>query len=141
MECSDEINENKVELAVLTEKFSNFEIIVGKIDSSIEKITEVNSNVSRMLAVHEERLSKQEQIDRTLLDKVDQLRDQVNIDHNQLSERLSILERKLWIAVGILGTVLSLTNPTALQIIKPLISPATASTMDIAPQSIPNGLY
>jgi chromosome segregation ATPase len=141
MECSNDITDNKIELAVLTEKFSNFEVIISKIDSSIEKITEVNSNVSRMLAVHEERISKQEQIDRTLLDKVDKLRDQVNLDHDKLSARLSILERKLWVAVGILGTILSLTNPAALQMIKPLISPATASTIEVAPPSVSNGLY
>lgn len=141
MECSSQITENKIELAVLSERFANFEVLISKIDSSIEKMTEVNSNVSRMLAVHEERLSKQEQIDVTLLDKIDKLRDQVNIDHDKLSSRLSLLERKLWIAIGILGTVLSLTNPRAIHLIKPLISPAHSSTIGVTPYSVSNGLY
>jgi chromosome segregation ATPase len=140
MECSNEITDNKVELAVLSEKFANFEVLVSRIDSSIEKITEVNSNVSRMLAVHEERISKQEQIDITLLDKIDKFRDQVNLDYNKLSSRLSVLERKLWAAIGILGTILSLTNSKALHMIDPLINHSSTSTIQVAPYSVSDGL-
>ena len=48
-----------VKVAVLEERLENFETLVNRLDSAIEKIAEVNNNVSRMLAVHEERISKQ----------------------------------------------------------------------------------
>ena len=53
----------QIKLAVLEEKLQNFETLVSRLDSAIEKIAEVNNNVSRMLAVHEERITKQEKID------------------------------------------------------------------------------
>ena len=89
--------DDQVKVAVLEERLENFEAFVSKLDSAIEKIAEVNNNVSRMLAVHEERISKQEEIDSVLFDKIDKLRDKMDSDHDSVSKRLSILERKLWI--------------------------------------------
>ena len=51
-----------VKVAVLEERLENFETLVSRLDSAIEKIAEVNNNVSRMLAVHEERITKQEEV-------------------------------------------------------------------------------
>ena len=44
------------EVAVLGQKLEDLKHIVVKIDTAIEKISEVNSSVSKMLAVHEERI-------------------------------------------------------------------------------------
>ena len=112
----------QVKVAVLEERLQNFEALVTKLDSAIEKIAEVNNNVSRMLAVHEERISKQEQIDSVLFDKIDKLRDKMDSDHDNVSQRLSLLERKLWVGIGVLGLIIAATNPQALKLVKPLIS-------------------
>ena len=114
----------QIKVAILEEKLQNFESVVTKLDSAIEKIAEVNNNVSRMLAVHEERISKQEDIDAVLFDKIDKLRDKMDIDHDSVSRRLSLLERKLWIGIGALGAILILTNPQSVKMIKPLLSSA-----------------
>ena len=55
---------------------------------AIEKLSEVNTTVSRMLAVHEERLSKQEEIDTVLFTKIDKLRDKMDADHDSVLQRL-----------------------------------------------------
>jgi len=115
---------DQVKVAVLEERLENFETFVSKLDSAIEKIAEVNNNVSRMLAVHEERISKQEEIDSVLFDKIDKLRDKMDSDHDIVSQRLSILERKLWIGLGALGAVVALSNPQAIKMIRPLLSSA-----------------
>ena len=112
----------QVKVAVLEERLQNFESFVSKLDSAIEKIAEVNNNVSRMLAVHEERISKQEEIDSVLFDKIDKLRDKMDSDHDSVSKRLSLLERKLWIGIGALGTIVALSNPQAAKLVEPLIS-------------------
>jgi len=114
----------QVRVAVLEERLQNFEAFVSKLDSAIEKIAEVNNNVSRMLAVHEERISKQEEIDSVLFDKIDKLRDKMDLDHDGVVKRLSILERKLWIGIGVLGTVVAISNPQTLKMLNPLISDA-----------------
>ena len=121
----------QIKVAVLEEKLQNFESLVTKLDSAIEKIAEVNNNVSRMLAVHEERISKQEQIDSVLFDKIDKLRDKMDSDHDNVSQRLSLLERKLWVGIGVLGLIIAVTNPQALKLVKPLLS--SAESVIVAP--------
>ena len=112
----------QVKVAVLEERLQNFESFVSKLDSAIEKIAEVNNNVSRMLAVHEERISKQEEIDSVLFDKIDKLRDKMDSDHDSVTKRLSLLERKLWLGLGALGAVIAVSNPQAIKTLKPLFS-------------------
>ena len=129
---------DQIKVAVLEERLDNFEAFVSKLDAAIEKIAEVNNNVSRMLAVHEERISKQEEIDSVLFDKIDKLRDKMDSDHDSVTKRLSLLERKLWIGIGALGAVLILTNPQAIKLISPLLS--SAGSAIVAPAvTIVNG--
>ena len=130
----------QIKVAVLEERLQNFETLVSRLDSAIEKLAEVNNNVSRMLAVHEERISKQENIDEILFDKIDKLRDKMDSDHDIVSERLSLLERKLWIGIGALGAVLIITNPQAIKTLRPLLSSAESAI--VAPAiALVNGSY
>ena len=119
----------QVKVAVLEERLQNFEALVTRLDSAIEKIAEVNNNVSRMLAVHEERITKQEEIDAVLFDKIDKLRDKMDLDHDSVTKRLSLLERKLWIGLGALGAIVALSNPQAIKMIRPLLSSADSAIM------------
>jgi hypothetical protein len=120
---------DNLKVAVLEERLGNFEALVTRLDSAIEKIAEVNNNVSRMLAVHEERITKQEKIDAVLFDKIDKLRDKMDSDHDSVTKRLSLLERKLWIGIGALGAILILTNPQAIKTLKPLLSSTEGAMM------------
>ena len=113
---------DQIKVAVLEERLENFETLVSRLDSAIEKIAEVNNNVSRMLAVHEERITKQEKIDAVLFDKIDKLRDKMDSDHDIVTKRLSLLERKLWIGLGAIGAIVAISNPQAIKTLKPLIS-------------------
>ena len=122
-----------VKVAVLEQKLEDLRDIVVRIDSAIEKLSEVNSNVSKMLAVHEERISKQEEIDTILFAKIDKLRDKMDLDHNGISSRLSLLERRIWGVVGALGTIVLISNPQAIKLIKPLFSSANSG---IVPQVV-----
>jgi len=130
----------QIKLAVLEEKLQNFETLVSRLDSAIEKIAEVNNNVSRMLAVHEERITKQEEIDAVLFDKIDKLRDKMDSDHDIVTKRLSLLERKLWIGIGALAAVLVLTNPQAVKTLRPLLSSAESAIVVPAVASV-NGSH
>ena len=116
--------EEEVKVAVLETRLENFETLVSRLDSAIEKIAEVNNNVSRMLAVHEQRISKQEEIDEVLFDKIDKLRDKMDSDHDSVTKRLSLLEKKLWIGMGALAAILVITNPQSIKTLRPLISSA-----------------
>ncbi len=120
---------DEVRVAVLEQKQIVVEQFVEKLDSAIEKIAEVNNKVSRMLAVHEEKISKQEQVDQILFTKIDELRNKMDRDHDLVVTRISILEKKLWIGLGILGTVVALSNPQAIRTLKPLLSSTESAIM------------
>ena len=130
----------QVKVAVLEEKLQNFESIVSKLDSAIEKLAEVNNNVSRMLAVHEERITKQEELDSVLFDKIDKLRDKMDRDHDLVTSRISLLERKLWIGISVLGVVVAISNPQAIKALKPLLS-STESVIIQPAYAFMNGSY
>lgn len=97
--------ENEVKVAVLNQKVEDLKPIIIKLDTAIEKLSEVNTTVSRMLAVHEERLSKQEEIDTVLFTKIDKLRDKMDADHDSVLQRLRGLEKRVWMAVGGLAVI------------------------------------
>ena len=97
--------EDQVKIAVLEQKIEDLKPIILKIDAAIEKLSEVNTTVSRMLAIHEERITKQEKVDELLFAKIDKLRDKVDINHNLLLSRIQGLEKKVWIGLGIILTL------------------------------------
>ena len=130
----------QIKVAVLEEKLQNFEAIVSKLDSAIEKLAEVNNNVSRMLAVHEERITKQEELDSVLFDKIDKLRDKMDRDHDLVTSRISLLERKLWIGLSVLGVVVAISNPQSIKALKPLLSSAESVIIQPA-YAFVNGSY
>ena len=130
----------QIKVAVLEEKLQNFEAIVSKLDSAIEKLAEVNNNVSRMLAVHEERITKQEELDSVLFDKIDKLRDKMDRDHDLVTSRISLLERKLWIGLSVLGVVVAISNPQSIKALKPLLS-STESVIIQPAYAFMNGSY
>ena len=104
--------DDQVKLAILQQRVDDIKPLLDKLDVTIEKLSEVNTTVSRMLAVHEERLSKSEEIDSVLFAKIDELRDKMDSDHNSVLSRLQDLEKKVWVAIGCIVAVsfMSQTN-------------------------------
>ena len=119
---------HQIKVAVLEQKIEDLKPIVLRIDKAIEKLSEVNTTVSRMLAVHEERISKQEQVDIVLFTKIDQLRDKMDGDHDMVLQRLRQLEKRVWMAVGGLA-VLSIGLKVMTAIPKVLTNTPVVSTM------------
>jgi len=122
---------DRVTTAVLKEKVDNIEKVFDRIDDAIGKIVEVNNNVSKMLAVHDERLVKQEKIDEVLFKKIDDLHVKMDEDHKAVLGRLGNLERKVWTGLGIIGTimvVLQVAGPN--KILRLLSSTQTSGIME-----------
>ena len=114
--------EAKTKIAVTHQKVEDIKPLIHKMESAIEKLSELNTSVSRMLAVHEERITKQEEIDVVLFSKVDQLRDKMDVDHNSVLARIQSLDRKIWIAIGSIAVITFIIAET------PLISSLTQSS-------------
>ena len=110
----------EVKVALLEQKLEDLRDIIVKIDNAIEKLSEVNSNVSKMLAVHEEKITKQEETDNILFAKIDKLRDKVDIDYDRIVSRVQTIEKRVWMAIGALACLTFLLRvPAALQILTP----------------------
>ena len=92
--------DSEVKIAVLEQRLEDLRPIVLRIDAAIEKLSEVNISVSKMLAVHEQRISKQEEIDTVLFTKIDKLRDKMDSDHDIVLQRIRQLEKRVWMALG-----------------------------------------
>jgi hypothetical protein len=110
----------EIKVAVLEQKLEDVKDIIVKIDNAIEKLSEVNSNVSKMLAVHEERITKQEEIDNILFDKIDKLRDKIDRDYDSVVSRVHSIEKRVWMAIGVVACITFLLRvPSAVQILTP----------------------
>ena len=106
--------EDQVRLAVLDQKLEDLKPVILKIDAAIEKLCEVNTTVSRMLAVHEERITKQEEIDTVLFAKIDKLRDKMDRDNDIVLQRIRQLEKRVWMTVGALTVTTLIVNNSGL---------------------------
>ena len=101
-----------IKVAILEQKLEDLKQIVVRIDDAIEKLSEVNSNVSKMLAVHEERISRQEETDNILFTKIDKLRDKVDRDYDSIVSRVQVIEKRVWMAIGAIACISFLMNNT-----------------------------
>ena len=118
---------NKVE--VVNQKVEDMKPLIHKMEKAIEKLSELNTSVSRMLAVHEERLTKQEEIDVVLFSKIDQLRDKMDVDHNSVLSRIRTIERKMWSIAGSLAVISVLVSPVGTRLIQSTLTPPSTSTI------------
>jgi hypothetical protein len=95
----------ETKVAILEEKIHTTEQLMQRIESAIEKISEVNANVTKMLVVHEEKINNGEKIEDRLFTKIDQLKDKMDKDHNTVLSKLQGLEKKVWVGIGVLAAV------------------------------------
>ena len=109
----------EIRVAVLEQKLEDLKDIIVKIDNAIEKLSEVNSNVSKMLAVHEERITKQEETDSILFAKIDKLRDKVDSDYNSVVSRVQVIEKRVWMAIGAIACLTFLMNTNVVKVLTP----------------------
>ena len=101
------MSEEIVKIAVLEQKLVDFANIVGKLDSAIEKLSEVNTNITKMLAVHEERIEQCNKSDNLLIKMIEDLKHENEKDHHEVTSRIDNLEVKVeeiakikWMTVG-----------------------------------------
>jgi tetrahydromethanopterin S-methyltransferase subunit G len=109
----------EIKVALLGQKLEDLKHIVVRIDNAIEKLSEVNSNVSKMLAVHEERITKQEETDSILFAKIDKLRDKTDRDYDSIMSRVQAVEKRVWMAIGAIACLTFLMNTNVVKILTP----------------------
>jgi methionine synthase II (cobalamin-independent) len=100
----------ETKVAILEEKLHTTEQLMQRIESAIEKMSEVSANVTKMLAVHEQKIEGNDKVDAILFTKIDQLSVKMDTDHNAVLDKLQGLEKKVWIGIGIFAVVTLIIN-------------------------------
>lgn len=100
----------ETKVAILEEKIHTSEQLMQRIESAIEKMSEVSANVTKMLAVHEQKIESNDKVDAILFAKIDQLSNKMDTDHNIVLDKLQGLEKKVWIGIGVFAVVTLIIN-------------------------------
>jgi chromosome segregation ATPase len=115
-------------IAVLEERLSSYELMLKKIDEAIQIMGKTSQNISKMLAVHEEKIEQCGKSDNMIVNMIHELKDENREQHEAVSDRMRTLESKVeeiakfrWIIVGsvvILSFVFSQSS-TVIDILTP----------------------
>jgi hypothetical protein len=99
-------------IAVLEERLSSYELMMNKIDEAIQLMGKTSQNISKMLAVHEERIEQCHKSDDYLARLVEEMKLENKDQHDVVSKRIEKIETKLeevvkfrWVIVGIFAVV------------------------------------
>jgi len=94
---ADSNTDLKVELTGLKKDIENTQNLNGRLDTAIEKLTDVSTSIKQMLAVHEEKIARQEQIDEVIFDKLKERAGEIDTVHRELSKEIQHVEKRLLI--------------------------------------------
>ena len=89
----------KVQIAGLKKDVENVNTLNSRLDSAIEKLTDVSTSIKQMLAVHEEKISRQEQIDDIIFGKLKDRESEIDNVHKELSKEIQQVEKRLLIEI------------------------------------------
>ena len=114
--------------------------VVERLERVIEALQDNSIKMGQMLAVHDEKLDKQDRIDAVLFEKVESLHREVNRqaaeikagcerDIRKVDDRLRLMEKKMWSIAGAIAIISFVVSPIGQKIIRPLLTQATASVM------------
>ena len=99
-------------IAVLEERLSSYEVMMKKIDDAIQIMSKTNQNISKMLAVHEEKIEQCNKSDDNISRLIEELKTENKEQHEEVSKRITKLENKVdeiakyrWIVVGVFAVV------------------------------------
>ena len=96
--------------------------------------------MGQMLAVHDEKLDKQDRIDAVLFEKVESLHREVNRqaseikagcerDIRKVDERLRIMEKKMWSIFGALAVISFVVSPVGQRVVGSALTPPSESSI------------
>ena len=89
----------KVQIAGLKKDVENVNVLNSRLDTAIEKLTDVSRSIKSMLAVHEEKISRQEQIDDVIFGKLKERQSEIENVHRELSAEIQQSEKRLLIEI------------------------------------------
>ena len=74
----------KVKLESLRKDIENNQSINNRLDTAIDKLTDVSTSIKSMLAVHEEKIQQQEKLDEIIFNKLKDREDEIDSVYRDL---------------------------------------------------------
>ena len=114
--------------------------IIERLERVVETLQENSVKMGQILAVHNEKLDKQDKIDEVLFEKIDRLHSDVNReteaikkgcerDIRKVDDRLRLMEKKMWSIFGALSIISFLVSPVGQKIVGPMLTGNTQSSI------------
>ena len=89
----------KVQIAGLKKDVQNVNNLNERLDTAIQKLTDVSTSIKSMLAVHEEKISRQEQIDDIIFGKLKARENEIDKVHRELTKEIQQTEKRLLLEI------------------------------------------
>lgn len=113
--------------------------IIERLEKVVDTLQENSVKMGQLLAVHNEKLDKQDKIDEVLFEKIDRLSADVNRetsaikkgcerDIRKVDDRLRMMEKKMWSIFGSLAVISFLVSPIGQRIVMPILTNGSASS-------------
>jgi len=117
--------------------------ILERLEKVVETLQENSVKMGQLLAVHNEKLDKQDRIDAVLFEKVESVHREVNRraeeikkgcerDIRKVDDRLQVMEKKMWSIFGGLAIISFLVSPIGQSALRNLTDTNARSMMDIS---------
>ena len=114
--------------------------VIERLERVIDTLSENSIKMGQMLAVHDEKLDKQDRIDAVLFEKVESVHREVNRraeeikagcerDIRKVDDRLRVMEKKMWSIFGALAVISFIVSPVGQKVIRPLLTPTPSSVI------------
>ena len=114
--------------------------ILERLEKVVSTLQDNSVKMGQLLAVHNEKLDKQDRIDAVLFEKVESLHKEVTRsttdikkgcerDIRKVDERLRIMEKKMWSIFGALSIISFLVSPVGQRIVGSALTPAVESSI------------
>ena len=108
--------------------------VIERLEKVIDTLSENSVKMGQMLAVHDEKLDKQDRIDAVLFEKIESVHREINRqsaeikagcerDIRKVDDRLRIIEKKMWTIFGALSIISFIVSPVGQRIIRPALTP------------------
>ena len=110
--------------------------VVERLERVIETLQDNSVKMGQMLAVHDEKLDKQDRIDAVLFEKVESVHREVNRraqeikdgcerDIRKVDDRLRIMEKKMWSIFGGLAIISFIVSPVGQRVVGTVLTPSS----------------
>ena len=114
--------------------------IIERLERVIETLSDNSVKMGQMLAVHDEKLDKQDRIDAVLFEKVESLHREVNRkaeeiktgcerDIRKVDERLRTIEKKMWTIAGAIAIISFVVSPVGQRVVGTVLTPPSESSI------------